>query len=345
MMQARRTAALAAATVLGASLMTVGTGPGAAAAGKRADLVVASVGKPPATVKHGSSFNLGATVANKGRGAAKPSSLRFYLSRDRARSADDITGGTVAVKKVKPRKKKTVSGKVNVPWEASGKYWVIACADATRKVKETKEGNNCRVSKTQVDVDADLHADLTGQLTFLDEGQRSDPTTGRVETWRRTASASISIAIDGAPGDPTFASTGSTYERAGSLTAHEESDSCVQDRERKEAGGGTLKYAGDRFNDDINGRFTRTDLSGLRIGLFMRAGWTDTTTQTGRGEHPCDSFTKTTQGIGLDVSDIELTEVSVTAQAITYRVVGWVAEQNTTSDWDKVEGTLTLTLR
>lgn len=344
-MQARRTAALAAATVVGASLTALGGGPAAVATGKRADLVVASVGTPPATIKHGSSFNLGATVANKGRAAAKPSSLRLYLSQDRTRSSDDIAGGTVAVKKVGPRKKKTVSGKVNVPWEASGRYWVIACADATGKVKETKERNNCRVSTTQVDVDADLHADLTGKLTFLDEGQRSDPSTGRVETWRHTASATIAIAIDGDPADPTFASTGSSYERAGSVAAHEESASCVYDRARTETGGGPLRYAGDRFNDDINGRFTRTDLGGVRLGLFMRAAWTETVTQTGRGDFPCDPFTRTTQGTGLDVSDIELREVSMTAQAITYRVVGWVAEQNTQSPWDKVEGELTLTLR
>ncbi|WGX96527.1 CARDB domain-containing protein [Nocardioides sp. L-11A] len=344
-MQARRTAILTATTVLGASLATLGTTPGASAAPQRADLVVSALSTPPTTVRHGSSFNLGATVANKGRASAKRSSLRFYLSRDRVRSADDIVGGSVAVKRIKPRKKKTVSGPVHVPVTAAGKYWVLACADATTKVKETKERNNCRVSRSQVDVDAALHAALVGRLTFLDEGERTDPTTGRVETWRHTASASISMAVDGDPHNPTFASTGSTYERAGSVTALEESDNCRIALDRTEAGGGTLAYAGDRFNDDINARFTRTDLSGLRVGLSLRADWSATSTRTGRGQFPCDPSTTTTEGTVLDISSIELTQVAATAGGITYRVVGWVGEQNTPSDWDRVEGTLTLTSR
>ena len=344
-MQVRRTAAAAAMTMLGASLVAVGTGAEAHAAAKRPDLVVSAVGTPPVKVRHGSSFSLGATVANKGRAAAKATSLRFYLSRDTTRSADDIVAGTVPVKRIKPRKRKTVSGKVAVPWGSTGSYWVLACADATKKVRETKEGNNCRPSKAQVNVDSDLHATLTGRLTFVDEGSRTDASTGRVETWRNTASASIRMSIDGNRYDPTFASTGSTYERSGSLVAREETDNCIYARERTEAGGGTLKYTGDRFNDDIFGHFTRTDLSGVEIGLFMRAGWTDTTTYTGRGQYPCDPWTRTTTGTGLDVSAIELKEVSSSAFKITYRVVGWEAEQGTTSDWDKVEGTLTLTAR
>ncbi|WP_377320196.1 CARDB domain-containing protein [Pimelobacter simplex] len=345
-MQARRTAAAAALTVLGASLVTVGTGPDAGAAAPRADLVVSAVGSPPAKVRHGSRFNLGATVANKGRAAAKPSSLRFYLSKDRLRGAGDISAGTVPVPKVKFRKKRVVSGRVDVPWgTADGKYWVIACADATQRVKETKEGNNCQASKTQVEVDTALHAALVGRLTFVDQGQRTDPATGRVETWRHTASASISMKIDGPRANPRFASTGSTYARNGSVVGREVTPSCVYDRERDEAGGGTLRYTGDRFTDDIFGHFTRTDLSGVRVGLFMRADWTETSKQTGQGEFPCDNTSRTTTGTGLDVSDIELKQVASTTHAITYRVVGWVAEQGTTSDWDKVEGTLTLTLR
>lgn len=344
-MQIRRTATLAASAVLGASLMTVGTAPGAFAAPQRADLVVAAVGTPPASVKHGSSFHLGATVANKGRKGAKRSALRFYLSRDRARSADDLAAGEVPVKKVKARKKRTVSGNVHVPVGASGTYWVVACADATGKVKETKERNNCRASKAPVDVDAALHADLVGRLTFLDEGERTDPTTGRTETWQHTASVSISMAVDGHPHNPTFASTGSTYERSGSVVALEESDNCRIELERGEAGGGTLRYAGDRFNDDINARFTRTDLGGLRVGLSLRADWTATTTRTGHGQFPCDPSSTTTGGTVLDVSSIELTRVASSALGDTYRVVGWVGEQNTPSDWDRVEGTLTLTPR
>lgn len=350
-MQARRTAAAAALTVLGASLATVGTHPdaiaAAAAAAPRADLVVPAVGTPPAKVRPGGRFDLSTTVANKGRAAAKPSTLRFYLSQDRSRSRSDLAaGGNVAVKKLKPRKKQTISGRVAVPFGAAdGKYWVLACADATNRVKESNESNNCQASRTQVTVGADLHAVLTGDLTFSDTGQRTDPATGRTETWTHTATAEISMRIDGPRQNPTFASTHSTYARTGSVVGREVTPSCVYDRERKEAGSGTLRYTGDRFTDDIFGHFTRTDLSGVRIGLFMRAAWTDTSKQTGQGQFPCENTSRTTTGTGLDVSDIELKEVARDSRTSTYRVVGWVAEQGTPSDWDKVEGTLTLTLR
>lgn len=345
-MQARRRAAAAAAMALGASLMVIGTGQSAGAAPRGPDLVVTTVGAPPVKVRPGARFNLATTVANKGRATAKPSTLRFYLSKDRARGRGDLAAGDVAVKKLKPRKKQAFSGRVAVPFgTADGKYWVLACADAPQRVKESKEANNCQASRSQVTVGADLHAVLTGDLTFTDKGQRTDPATGRTETWTHTATAEISMRIDGSRQNPTFASTHSTYARTGSVVGREETPSCVYDRERDEAGGGTLRYTGDRFTDDIWGHFTRTDLSGVRIGLFMRAAWTETDKQTGQGQFPCENSTRTTTGTGLDVSDIELKEVARDTRTSTYRVVRWVAEQGTTSDWDKVEGTLTLTLR
>lgn len=345
-MQARRRAAVAVAMALGASLMAVGAGPSAGAAPRGPDLVVAAVGTPPAKARPGGRFDLGATVANKGRGTAKPSTLRLYLSLDRTRGRGDLAAGSIAVKKLKPRKKTAVRGRVAVPiGTPDGTYWVLACADATNRVKESKETNNCRATRTQVSVSADFHATLTGHLTFSDKGQRTDPATGRTETWNHTATADIKMRVDGSRQNPRFASTGSTYGRTGSVVGREVTPSCVYDRERDEAGSGTLRYTGDRFTDDIWGHFTRTDLSGVRIGLFMRAAWTETNKQTGQGQFPCENSSRTTTGTGLDVSDIELKEVARDVHTSTYRVVGWVAEQGTPSDWDKVEGTLTLTLR
>jgi hypothetical protein len=351
-MQGRRRAALAAATsvlTVTTSLLVAATEATSSAKGPGPDLVMAKVGTVPATVRHGASFGLGAVVANKGRATAGSSTLAFYLSRDRVRGTDDILGASVPVKKVPAHKKKTVSGTVKVPWEASGKYWVLACADSTGKVggkiKEAKESNNCKISKTQVEVDDDLHASLSGQLTFLDEGQTTDAGTGRTRTWHHTATANIAFAIDGDQDDPTFASKGSSYQRAGTVVVHEEDPNCVEHSDRTEAGGGPLVYNGDPFKDDIFGHFGKTDLSEVRVGLFMRAGWTQTDTHTGQGEFPCDPFSKTTTGNGTDVSDIELVATSATGDTIHYRVKSWVAEMNTKSDWDQVTGELTLTLR
>jgi hypothetical protein len=66
----------------------------------------------------------------------------------------------------------------------------------------------------------------------------------------------------------------------------------------------------------------------------MRAAWSQTDTRTGQGEFPCEPFTQTTTGTGLDISSIELVTSSTTADAIHYRVKGWLADMSTPSDWD-----------
>jgi hypothetical protein len=119
----------------------------------------------------------------------------------------------------------------------------------------------------------------------------------------------------------------------------------VEHKDRQESGSGVLKYTGDPFTDQIGGQFTKTDLSGVRVAVHMAAGWTETETHSGRGDLPCDAFSKTTAGSGLRVTDIELKSVSTTADAIRYRVVGWMGDGGTASEWTKVEGELTLSLR
>ncbi|MFC6042721.1 CARDB domain-containing protein [Nocardioides hankookensis] len=324
--------------------MAVAEAPESVAAPQRVDLVVAKVGKPPAVVKHGSSFGLGAVVSNRGRDAAQPSVLRLYLSKDRTRGAGDILGASVAVKRVPARKTKTVSQRVKVPWGARGTYWVIACADATKKVRETKESNNCKSSSSQLKVDSDLHAQLSGRLQFVDEGQVVD--AGKTETWHRTAQADVTIAVDGDPeGTTTFAGSGSSWVRDGSRTVRDVSESCIRTRNYQENGSGKLRYVGDGADDEIFGNFTRTDMSGVRIGLIMRADWSETRDQVGQGEFPCDPSTATSQGTTIDVSSIELKEVGLTTNTITYEVVGWEGAYGTTSPWDSVDGQLVLRLR
>ena len=342
-MQVRRTAVLTAGALLAASLGAT-QAPAALAAPKRADLVTSKVSTPPAKVRAGADFSIGATVANKGKASAKASTLRIYLSTDKRGGRGDIVGANVKVPKVPARKSKTVSGQVRVPDQARGLYWVIACADAASKVKETKEGNNCKVSKTQVEIDADIQATITGQLTFVDEGQTADG--ARTKTWRRTATATVAMSFSGAVEiDPNLRSTGSSYERAGSRDEHEATDGCIYTREYRETGSGPLAYNGDKFNDDIRAHFTRYDMSELRLGLSMRANHTDTSKQTGAGPFPCEDSSRTTSGVNLDIVSIALKETAVTSHSITYAVTAWEAEYATRSDWDQVTGTLTLALR
>jgi len=343
-MQVRRTAALAVLATVATSLSVTVPGPGTAAPPRRADLVVPEIGTPPASVQPGTSFDLNVMVANIGPAAAKPSSVQLYLSKSRVHGTKDIAGGTVAVPAMQPRKRKVFSGKVAVPRKASGRYWVIACADAGKKVAEVKESNNCRTSENQVDVDADVHATLSGTLTFTELRQKTDPATGATETVDHTASASIAMTVDGDPLDPTFASTGSTYTREGSTAHHDEDEDCVMHRERKVVGGGELRYTGDPFVDDIYGSISKLDLSELNLGINLRADWTETVTYLGRGIDPCDPYSKTTTGAELTPNDIDFVETSRSGGSITYRVESFLADMGTASRWDTVEGTLTLTL-
>ena len=342
--QARRTAVVGAAALVAASLAVVVTAGESSAAPKRPDLQLTRTAAPPAQVDQGGSFRVSLTVANRGRATAKPTSVRLYLSKDRA-PGGDVVGATAKVKRLPAKRSTTVRSLVRVPRQAKGRYWLLACADPTKKVRESSERNNCRVSSRSFEVAADLHGQLSGNLTFLDEGSRSDG-PGQSETWRHTATVDVKMNVDGDPaGDPTFTSTGSGYSRHGSWVVRSESANCVNTRTRTEKAVGELRWTGNRFSDEIRGSVTRTDLSGIRIGVTLQAPWTETTTQAGRGTFPCDPFTKTTTGAMTDMTSIELTEVSATADQIVYAIVRWEGDGGTTSDWDKVQGRLTLSLR
>lgn len=125
-----------------------------AEAGKamRADLVVKAF-KVPKKVTQGSTLRVTLKVRNASRKkAARKSVTRVYLSTDRKRGKD-ISLAKVRTPKVPKGKTKKKVVKLRVAKRVKARrYWVIACADATKKVKETREGNNCRTSKNKVKV-------------------------------------------------------------------------------------------------------------------------------------------------------------------------------------------------
>ena len=118
----------------------------AAAATKKPDLKVRTL-TGPAAVAPGAKLTAKLSTQNAGRKKAKASKTVVVLSKDARRSADDKTLATVAVKALKPKKqaKKTLSLTMPVS-VAAGSYKLIACADAKRKVKESKEKNNCKAA-------------------------------------------------------------------------------------------------------------------------------------------------------------------------------------------------------
>ncbi len=122
--------------------------------GQAPDLVETAVSNPPVSVAAGSTFQATDTTLNQGLAAAGPSVTRFYLSLDATRgTGDKLLGGTRAVSALVASGSSAGTVSVKVPKAIeSGTYYLLACADDTRLVKESNEGNNCTASSATVTV-------------------------------------------------------------------------------------------------------------------------------------------------------------------------------------------------
>jgi hypothetical protein len=100
-------------------------------------------------VEAGTTMVVRDTTANRGRGRAAASVTRYYLSMT-------ATGRTPRVRLTETRRVgklargKTSAGpvEVGVPRAVgAGTYFLVACADDTRRVREARESNNCKVAR------------------------------------------------------------------------------------------------------------------------------------------------------------------------------------------------------
>ncbi|MDX6585873.1 MAG: hypothetical protein QOI31_346 [Solirubrobacterales bacterium] len=126
-----------------------------ASAAKKPNLKVTLFGSPPVSIEEGESFSIPDTTSNRGRKRAKASTTRFYLSADDQAGGDDVLmDGEHAVPKLRPKKSHDATTNVTIPIGAvtPGDYFAVACADDLSVVTEKREGDNCRVSATTVDV-------------------------------------------------------------------------------------------------------------------------------------------------------------------------------------------------
>lgn len=125
-----------------AAASSSGAGTDALAAAKP-DLAVARIVVPP-----GGAATLEVRDVVRIRGRAKRSLVRYYLSRDRNRSREDrrLTGGRT----VTARSKAGVV-RLRVPTSIPRtSYFLVACADDAKRVRERNERNNCRASASRV---------------------------------------------------------------------------------------------------------------------------------------------------------------------------------------------------
>jgi hypothetical protein len=119
-----------------------------------ADLVARTITAPGGPLAPGAAVQGRVVVANSGTKRAGRSQARLYLSKDSRKDRADLPLGPAArVKALRPRKRqaKSISGVIPAG-VAPGSYRILGCVDVTRRVRERREGNNCRASRQSVQV-------------------------------------------------------------------------------------------------------------------------------------------------------------------------------------------------
>ena len=118
-----------------------------------ADLVVSTISNPPGSAARGGRFSVTDTTVNQGA-VSVASVNRYYLSADAFwDAADALLTGTRSVPILAMNASSTGTLTVTVPSViGSGSYYLLACADDTKKVTESNEANNCRASMGKVNI-------------------------------------------------------------------------------------------------------------------------------------------------------------------------------------------------
>lgn len=145
-------------------LLAGGVGPATADAAVRPDLTPSRPGGVPAAGATMDGFTVSLLTRNVGRAQAKRVSVALFLSKDRRRSAKDLRlATTLSVGTLRSRKHARRRARVVIPADAtSGRWFVLACVDPDREVREAEEGNNCASSgAVQVRGPSPLKATLT----------------------------------------------------------------------------------------------------------------------------------------------------------------------------------------
>ncbi len=120
--------------------------PTAARAATRPDLTVSALTLATRHLVRGGALRV--TETTHDAGATAPSTwTRYWLSRDRTHSTSDRLLGSRAVPKLRPARHSSFAKSWTIPASTgTGTWYVVACADASHKVRESHESNNCRAS-------------------------------------------------------------------------------------------------------------------------------------------------------------------------------------------------------
>jgi alpha-tubulin suppressor-like RCC1 family protein len=116
------------------------------------DLRVTGLADPPTSAKRSAKVRVTDTTKNVGLAPAAPSVTRYYLSLDKFRDNKDrlLIGGR-SLTRLAAGKVSQGSVRVTVPSNTPRQqFFLLACADDTKVVKEKVETNNCRASKKRI---------------------------------------------------------------------------------------------------------------------------------------------------------------------------------------------------
>jgi hypothetical protein len=143
-----------AAVALGVGLLGAVAPAGADARPKRPDLVELSVSDPaPATVKTAGRFDVTDVVKNAGKKNARKSVTSFCLTGKQTTTACPLPVGSRTVGALKRGKRSAATVHLTAPNDPNSvgeSYWLVACSDARRKIKESNEKNNCKLTGGKV---------------------------------------------------------------------------------------------------------------------------------------------------------------------------------------------------
>jgi hypothetical protein len=131
--------------------IAIAAAPAVAAA--RPDLHVTSLVDPPSAMHVGDEFSSLARVTNSGTAkVGKSTTTRFYLTTDPRAAPRQYLLLSRTTHRLRPGGTTFVSLRVRIPQDipSGNAYYLVACADATKLVRESNERNNCIVGVTEM---------------------------------------------------------------------------------------------------------------------------------------------------------------------------------------------------
>lgn len=137
----------------------------ASASAGRADLLPVKVGAGTPYAVAGDQVDVSATVRNTGSGPAGRTRTAFLLSRDSDLDKGDVLLGRARTRALPAGGRHRVELSARIPGATKpAAYRVLACVDDATAVRESRESNNCRASRSRVTVTAPYDATPFGPV-------------------------------------------------------------------------------------------------------------------------------------------------------------------------------------